>query len=459
MDIQYNTKEDFTATISVTLNPEDFTPTWEQELKKRQKTETVKGFRPGKAPMGMIKKFYGEPLLYSAVYDSAEKAFTNYLKENNIEIILRPLDKTLADNMDFSNANTTFNLEFEVALKPEMNINFESINTYNRYVVIANDSDVDKEVEHLTKVHGETVETDTVTENNVLQLSVSELDNDGNTIEDGILNKEIFIDFKEFDQNEEIKKLIGKKTNDALQLNLHALVDNNFEKLAEKLAIAPQAAEDTLPVFAVTINKIQTLVPAEINEALFTKVFPSEEGMDEAQFRSLLKERIELFFKSHSEQLLDSELLNYIEDNNPISISKTFLKDLILAQSKEEKEISEEALEREMKFLKSTMLFDEIFETEKMEISQDDMMQEAFNYSFDLFQKYGLGSANNDMIYNYAKEQLNNKEFASQIQSTVIRKKVIEFMKTKINILETEVTPEAFSDIVTMHNQAAQAAS
>jgi trigger factor len=459
VDIQYNTKEDLTATISVTLNPEDFTPTWEQELKKRQKTETVKGFRPGKAPMGMIKKFYGEPLLYSAIYDSAEKAFTNYLKENNIEIILRPLDKTLADNMDFSNANTTFNLEFEVALKPEMNINFESVDTYNRYIVIANDSDVDKEVEHVRKVHGETVETDTIAEDNLLHLTVSELDNDGKIIEEGIYNKEIFIDLKDFKDNNEAKELIGKKTNDTFQINLHALYTNDFEAIAQKLGIEPQAAEDTLPHFSATLTKIQTHVPAEINEALFAKVFPSEEGIDEAKFRSLLKERIELFFKSHSEQLLESELYNFMEDNNPITISKSFLKDLILAQSKEEKEISEEALEREMKFLKSTMLFDEIFENEKMEISQDDMMQEAFNYSFDLFQKYGLGSANNDMIYNYAKEQLNNKEFASQIQTTVIRKKVIDFAKTKITIVETEVTPEAFSNIVNAHNQAAQAAS
>lgn len=56
MNITKNQIDDLNATIKIELGKEDYAGRVEKALKDYQKKVVVNGFRPGKTPMGIVKK-------------------------------------------------------------------------------------------------------------------------------------------------------------------------------------------------------------------------------------------------------------------------------------------------------------------------------------------------------------------------------------------------------------------
>jgi trigger factor len=50
-------------TVDLTLEPVDYKPKYEQELKKYKNGVQIKGFRKGMVPMDTLKKMYGKSIL------------------------------------------------------------------------------------------------------------------------------------------------------------------------------------------------------------------------------------------------------------------------------------------------------------------------------------------------------------------------------------------------------------
>lgn len=80
--------------IKVELSQEDVKSEFDSVYKKLRRKAKIKGFRPGKAPIGIIKKFYGN----SAAMDVADELVKTHLfaamKEHDIQPIARPVLET-----------------------------------------------------------------------------------------------------------------------------------------------------------------------------------------------------------------------------------------------------------------------------------------------------------------------------------------------------------------------------
>ena len=57
MKVNYEKIDDLNATLTIELSAEDYAPQVEKELRSMQKTIAIRGFRPGKAPIEMVKRF------------------------------------------------------------------------------------------------------------------------------------------------------------------------------------------------------------------------------------------------------------------------------------------------------------------------------------------------------------------------------------------------------------------
>lgn len=104
MNITRENIDEMNAVLKVKIEKQDYTGEVEKVLKDYRKKATVKGFRPGMAPMGMIKKMYGKSVLLDEVNKLVSKSLTDHLIEEKLNILGEPLPSVkVKSDLDFDN--------------------------------------------------------------------------------------------------------------------------------------------------------------------------------------------------------------------------------------------------------------------------------------------------------------------------------------------------------------------
>src|SRR5579875_2483613 len=173
--------------LNVTINKEDYLPTFEKSLKEYSKKANIPGFRKGMVPAGLIKKMYGNSLFVDEVLKTVDKEVFQYLENEKLEIFAQPLpvDFNLGQ-LDVNNPNN-YTFTFEVGMKPDFQLPDLSKEKVKRYKVQVTDEMVNEEVERLRTRYGNMTEPETVnSDDNVLNLTFVETDDNGSEIEGGI---------------------------------------------------------------------------------------------------------------------------------------------------------------------------------------------------------------------------------------------------------------------------------
>jgi len=67
MNITKEAVNDLNAIIHINLKEEDYIEEVNSQLSEYRKKASIPGFRPGKVPMGMVKKMYGKSVMVEAV--------------------------------------------------------------------------------------------------------------------------------------------------------------------------------------------------------------------------------------------------------------------------------------------------------------------------------------------------------------------------------------------------------
>ena len=120
MNITKNQIDDLNATIKIELGKEDYAGRVESALKDYQKRVIIDGFRKGKTPMGIVKKMYGKALLVEEINKVLGEALSNYIKENDLQILGEPLpNETEQKELNLEDEN--FEFLYDIALSPEVN--------------------------------------------------------------------------------------------------------------------------------------------------------------------------------------------------------------------------------------------------------------------------------------------------------------------------------------------------
>ena len=105
--------------LNVTINKEDYLPTFEKSLKEYSKKANIPGFRKGMVPAGLIKKMYGNSLFVDEILKTVDKEVFQYLESEKLDIFAQPLPVELnLGQLDVNNPNN-YTFTFEVGMKPD----------------------------------------------------------------------------------------------------------------------------------------------------------------------------------------------------------------------------------------------------------------------------------------------------------------------------------------------------
>ena len=92
--------------MTITLEKDDYQGEVDKTLKDYRKRANIPGFRPGQAPMGMIKRQYGTAVKMDVVNKVLGEKLYEYIRENKIQMLGEPLANAGQEPQDLEHADT-----------------------------------------------------------------------------------------------------------------------------------------------------------------------------------------------------------------------------------------------------------------------------------------------------------------------------------------------------------------
>lgn len=456
MNVQYDKTDDLNAILTITLTPEDYKPAVEKGLKDVQRSVSVPGFRPGKAPMGLVKKSYGQNVMVDEINKMASDQLFGYLRDNNIDVLGQPLMSNTAESKINFETEEDFVFAFDLGLAPQFDINISNEDVLTLYKIKLDDEMVEKEIDNLKKRHAEMTDVDVAGEKDVIYATVTELDDENNPLDGGVNNQSISLT-PELVKNEELQKqLIGIAKETEIVVDIFALFNDNETVISSSLNIPKEGVNDLNKNFRLKVTDIKHFDDAEMGQAFFDKVFGPGVVQDEDTFRQKIKEEVGRYYENEANHHLEHEVSHLIGDKHTFDLPDAFLKRWLVNGENEgyTPENIDSKYAQEKAGLRYTLVRQRFQEKYELEVSKEDIENASMGYTYNLFAQYGMQNADASMVKTFSDEQLKKDDYRARMHDIAMNRAVIQKVKELVSIEEKEVTADEFYEIISAHNHA-----
>jgi trigger factor len=299
LEIKVNNLSDSQQEVEVSVPYTEITKELEDAYQEERKKISIDGFRKGKAPMGMIKKLYGEAIEYTASEKIANKKFWEAVDQEN----LKPISTPQMIDIDFvPSTKLTFKVKFDIKPKLELK-NYKGIEIEKPLFKIK-DEDIEKEIDYLLKPYLKSEPTEIV-ENQSCRIGVilQRLDSDGIPMV-GTRNENMEIDLSDEKVNPQIyTNAQGKKVGDIFNFSFIDEHHHGEELHREEYN------------YTAEISKIEKIVRPEITEEIVKKI-STDKASSLDEFRTVLHKNFEEYYTKQSDEISTNNLINEIVKNN-----------------------------------------------------------------------------------------------------------------------------------------------
>jgi len=435
--------------LNVTINKEDYLPTFEKSLKEYSKKANIPGFRKGMVPAGLIKKMYGNSLFVDEVLKTVDKEVFQYLETEKLDIFAQPLPVEMnLGQLDVNNPNN-YTFTFEVGMKPDFNLPDFAKEKVKRYQVQITEEMLNEEVQRLRTRYGNMTEPETVlNEENVLNLTFVETNAEGNEVEGGV-RKDNSLLVKYFKENFR-PNLIGKKKDDAIQLKL----DDAFEGQEKEWVLNDLGIDSaTERNFKITITKVGLIEPRELNEEFFAQLFPNEDIKTEEAFRLKVKDELQKQWDAESRNQLQHSLYHILLDHTQINFPAEFLKRWLKTQGQNNQSKTDEEVEAEfpqfVNQLKWTLITERLIQQNNIKVEPDEIRQFAKQQLLGYMGGQALDE-DQQWVRDYIDRMMKDRKYVEDAYNRLQTQKLFDWAETQIN---AEVTPITKEDFLKMNEQ------
>ncbi len=442
MNITQSKVDDLNSVLTVNIDKEDYKGSVDKMLKDYRKSANVPGFRKGQVPMSLIKKQYEKPLVYEEVNKLLQKSVDDYLQENKISILGNPLPKV---NDKFNWDDNPLVFEFELGLSPEFDVNLDQLKL-DDYKITVSDEDVNKYVDNFRQRFGSMKDADEVTEDSVLKGVFHVVGEDGKVKED---EEHYHATLRVADLKDK-EPFLGKKVEDKVTIDSKDLYEDPHQ-LQHALGLDHDEAHNFDKPLQFKINQITELVPAEINQELFDKVYGENVVTSEEEFRNKIKEEAEKMYERESDRYLLNEALEKLLDETEIPLPEDFLVRWI-EFSNDEANTPEEAkklLDESEKGLRFQLIEAKLAEKYNLNVTQDEMLDQAVTRIKQQMAMYGAPmKMEDDQLKEIAVGALQDQNEARRIADEVFSEKLINAVKENATLNTKDVSFDEFMEVV-----------
>ena len=305
MKVTVTSTKGLSANLSVLVESKEIEKKIEARLLELKNSINLKGFRPGKAPIALLKKQFGQSVYGEVAEKMLQESTYEALKQNKITPASQP-------KIDIKSSGEGKNLEFTISVEkvPEIKkVELEKI-SLTKYEVKSEKKDIDERIKYIADGNKKYVDKNDKALNDDLVVFNFEATIDGKSFEGNkgeklqiILGKDLFI--PGFD-----KQLVGCIKGDEKIAKVN-LPDNYPNKdLAGKLS-----------EFKCKILDVKKAENQKIDDE-FAKNLGAKSLQD---LEDMVSKQISREFESITEQLLKKEILDDIDKNFDFEIPKGLL--------------------------------------------------------------------------------------------------------------------------------------
>lgn len=447
MNVSLENIDKVSALLTVKVEKSDYQEQVNKLLKTLRQNVQIPGFRKGMVPMSLMQKMYRKSAVAEEVNKLLSEIIYEYIFENKINVLGEPMpNEEKQPEIDFDTMED-FEFVFDIAIAPEFEVILTGKDKVNYYTIDITDEMIDDQIKVYTNRNGKYDQVDSYQEKDMLKGLIAELDEKGNTKEDGIQvdNAVVMPIYMKDDAQKAI--FDGAKVNDILIFNPNKAYDGHEAEIASLLHIDKSAVAGLTSDFSLQIEEITRFVESELDQELFDLAFGEGVVKSEEEFRAKVKESLATKFVEDSDYkfLLDArEMLT--EKVGKLEFPEALLKRFMIQNNKEKDAgFVDEHYEKSIEGLQWHLIKEKLIKEYEIKVMQDDVVSMAKDMVREQFAQYGMMTVPDDILENYAKDMLGKKENVDNIVGRVVEIKLATQLKEKVKLNPITVSFEEFS--------------
>lgn len=448
MNISLKNNDAVSGIVKLEIVKADYADQVEKNLRTFRQKANVPGFRKGMVPMGMVKKMYGKHVLLEEVNKLVSENLYKYIRENNVRILGEPMpNETEQKTLDFDK-DADFEFCFDVAYAPEINIELSKNDKLPYYQVAIDGEMLDSQVNSYRANFGSYDKAEEIEEKDLVKGTVAELEN-GSPKEGGIVVEDAVLMPSYIKAEDEKAKFIGATVNSVIVFNPNKAYEGAEAEIASFLKIDKALVAETTGDFSFEIKEITRHKDAEMNQELFDKVFGENVISSEDEFKNKIKEALAEQFAPQSDfKFLTDTRDMLVERAGVLNFAEDLLKRwLLAANEKNTPEQIDADFPQILQDLKYQLIKDTLVKNNGLKVEDADIENFAKRVAKAQFAQYGMLSVPEDVLDNYAKDMLKNKQTLQNIIDRAIEEKLAAWLKEQVELDVKEVSADEFNKL------------
>jgi len=282
--------------VTIKADREDLTPKFDEAYKKYRGQIQMPGFRPGKVPLSIVKKRFGDEIEMEEINKYIQEVF-----EKEVVPEYEPIGEP--EMVDLQWENDQLEVKFKIGAKPEFELKELSEIEVETMVHDVTDEEVDKEIKRTLEQQGNWEEVEgEIEEDHRVIVDAQSLDEEGNPVE-GEIDEDQALNLKDEGASEFREALIGKKSGDTVDMEVGEGEEKDRFRLYVKKVEKPHAAE-------------------------LTDEFANEQSNGEAknvdEFKSFIKSRMQQYYDQTGTDLFRQDVITKLTEAHDFEIPEVF---------------------------------------------------------------------------------------------------------------------------------------
>lgn len=446
MNISFEKASNVSAVLTVKMEKADYADQVKKALKTFCQKAQMPGFRPGKVPMSLVQKMYGNQAKAEEVNKLLSDKLFEYIKENNVNMLGEPQPSDKQQPQDIAGQDD-FEFMFDIALAPEFEVSLSDQDTVDYYDIEVTDEQVDQQVKAFAGRAGHPESVETYEDRDIVRGILAELGEDGLPKEGGIQVESASVMPTYFKSEEQKNLFQTAKKNDVMTFNPSKAYEGNEAETAALLKIKKEEVAAHTGDFSLQIEEISRFVPAEINQELFDSIYGKDTVKSEEEFRARIKDGMAAQYVHDSDYKFLLDLRAHLEKKvGELEFPDEMLKKIMKANNADKEEsFVEDNYAKSIEELKWHLIKEKLVSAYGIKVDDKDVKAAAVEATRFQFAQYGMNNIPDEYLENYAAEMLKKKDQVNGLVERCIDTKLTAAVKPIVKLNHKPVSVEDFN--------------